>query len=340
MPRVLIPSDNRDFVRYLAQAYRDVGWEVAVGVGNFDLEAAEYDLVHLQWPEELCGWSPPGEERLAALVQRLEAWCARTRVVMTVHNIEPHRDGGNAMYRKLYTAFHERVPVQGHFTEASRESILRAYPGAAHARHVVTGYFNLDVLLPEHRDPAGARRRQGFAGDDFVLLVFGGLREWAEVQLIRQAFDLAGVPGKRLLMCGRYDEAGPRLRQKWRRWQWARWLRTRNSSVVSHYVPDEDVHKIVDAANAVLIPRFRSQNSGLPALGASFGKIVIAPRCGSYPELLACTQNPIYTPGNASDFARAIEEAARLDRTSVNTENRNLADRWQWKRLIFTQHPL
>jgi len=75
-------------------------------------------------------------------------------------------------------------------------------------------------------------------------------------------------------------------------------------------------------------------NSGLPALGASFGKIIIAPRCGAYPELLANTSHPIYEPGDASSLARALENASRLDQTAVAAECRCLVDSWHWPAMI------
>ena len=328
VPRVLIPSDNPDFAHYLAQAYRRAGWDAVVGVGNFELACAAYDLVHFQWPEELCGWRPPSDPRLEEVLARLDKWTRSAKVAMTVHNLHPHREAAHANYRRLYEGFVARVPVFAHFTETSRELMLREYPDASRARHVVTGYFNLDHLVP-----AGwgieARR-----GDGFVLMVFGGLREWAEVELLREAFDRARVPGKRLLMCGRYDEPGSVWQQRWRRWDLARWLRARESDVRRERIPDAELHRAVAAADAVVIPRFQALNSGLPALGASFGKIVIAPRCGAYPELLAGTPNPIYAPGDAADLARAIEQAAALDRVALCEGNRQLAQSWSWDHMV------
>ena len=61
MPRVLIPSDNPDFVRYLAEAYARARWEATVGKANFDLGTARFDRIHIQWPEELTGWQPPSD---------------------------------------------------------------------------------------------------------------------------------------------------------------------------------------------------------------------------------------------------------------------------------------
>lgn len=329
MPRVLIPSDNSDFVHYLAQAYRRAGWDAAVGAGNFELATADYDLVHLQWPEELSRWAVPTDAQNERVLARLNGWLGSAKVAMTVHNLLPHRDWSHPNSRRLYESFYERVPVFAHFTEASRELALREYPASSAATHVVTGYFNFEHLIPADEGAIEARR-----GDDFVLLVIGGLREWGEVMLIRDAFDRARVRGKRLLMCARYDEAGSRWQQRWRRWSLARWLRARGAEVRTGHIPDADLHRVLGAADAVVIPRFRSLNSGLPALGATFGKIVIAPRCGAYPELLGGTPNPIYKPGDVADLARAIEAAAALDRAEMCRINRRLAESWSWDRMV------
>lgn len=334
MPRVLIPSDNRDFVVYLAEAYREAGWDVVVGAANFDLAGGSFDLVHFQWPEELAGWKDPSDSRLAEVSARLDQWRQRAKLVLTAHNLRPHRNGAATSYRQLYDAFYERVHVVAHFTVASRDEVTKEYPLAANARHVVTGYFNLDRLLRRERDPIGARQKLNIPANAFVILVFGGLREWAEVELIKGAFDAASIPAKQLLMSGRYDESGPAWRQRWRRWTWSRWLRSRNAVVVPGFIPDAEVQRVVEAADAVLIPRLRAMNSGLPALGASFGKIIIAPRCGSYPELLAGTQHPIYEPGDASSLARALESASRLDRAAIASDCRRLVDSWQWSGII------
>jgi glycosyltransferase involved in cell wall biosynthesis len=333
MPRVLIPSDNLDFALYLAEAYRQAGWDVVMGAANFDLAAADFDLVHFQWPEELAAWTEPSDARLAEISARLDEWRRRTKLVLTAHNLRPHRNGDSMGFRKLYEAFYRRMHVVAHFTATSRDAVTKEFPGSPDVKHIVTGYFNLDRLLPSERDSNRARRDLGIAEAAFVVLIIGSLREWAEVELIRRGFDAASIPGKRLLMSGRYDESGPKLQRRWRRWTWSRWLRSRDA-VVCGFIPDAEVHRIIDAADAVLIPRIRAMNSGLPALAASFGKIVIAPRCGAYPELLANTSHPIYEPGDASSLARALEAASRLERGAIASDCRRMVESWQWPAMI------
>ena len=62
-------SDN-PFVRLLAEGIRACGFEVVCSVGEFWNRAEAYDVIHLQWPEELFGWSYPTAEQVAALRER------------------------------------------------------------------------------------------------------------------------------------------------------------------------------------------------------------------------------------------------------------------------------
>ena len=243
MRRVLIPSDNQDFVAELARAYARLGWDAVVGRANFELETGQFDLVHLQWPEELSGWEAPSSAQIDGIARRLERWSQRAKLLLTVHNLHPHRQVTDPSSVQLYEAVYARVPVLLHFTETSRRQVCEHFPQAAKQRNVVTGFFNWDGLLPARHEGLPARERMGIWPGDFMVLVFGALREWPEARLISRAYSMAAIPGKRLLMAGRYQESGPVWRQRWRRWIWARWLRRSRAVVVDRFVPDEQVIK-------------------------------------------------------------------------------------------------
>ena len=167
-------------------------------MSNFNLHGARRSRAHpvargTQWLE------PPSPERVAAIARDLDRWAADgARLLLTVHNLYPHARHGDPRCRALLDACYERVPVLAHFTEASQRLVTAEFPAAAARNNIVTGFFNSDGLLPPQRDRLDARRRHGIAEDEFVVLVFGMLREWAEVALIRDAFDAARVPRKRL----------------------------------------------------------------------------------------------------------------------------------------------
>src|ERR1700730_7793441 len=95
MLRVLIPSDNRDFVVNWAEAYARAGCDVVTGLYNFELRTGRFDLVHYQWPEELCGWMPPSGESLRRICTVADWWQSHSTTILTVNNLLPHRQGGH-----------------------------------------------------------------------------------------------------------------------------------------------------------------------------------------------------------------------------------------------------
>ena len=64
-------SDN-PFVRLLADGIRACGYEVVCSVEEFRSNAADYDIVHLQWPEELFRWKAPAPADVDTLEQQLQ----------------------------------------------------------------------------------------------------------------------------------------------------------------------------------------------------------------------------------------------------------------------------
>src|SRR5271165_1435717 len=136
--KVLIPSDNRDYVAELAAGYSQMGWQVATGAFNFDARAAQFDLIHFQWPEELTGWQPPREQRLKAIADNLEWWHGRCPSIVTAHNFYPHGYERNAAYKRLYEVFYQNCNCIHNYSECSRELILNEYSGVQPDSHVVT----------------------------------------------------------------------------------------------------------------------------------------------------------------------------------------------------------
>jgi hypothetical protein len=99
-----------------------------VGAANFDFAGANYDLVNFQWPEELSDWNPPSDSRLSEITSQLDEWRRRSKLVLTVHNLRPHRSGDASNYQKLYEVFYQRMHVVAHFTETSRAAVTREFP--------------------------------------------------------------------------------------------------------------------------------------------------------------------------------------------------------------------
>lgn len=337
MRRVLIPSDQRDWVVNFVDGYRRLGWDVTTGVYNFDLEACKPEVVHFNWPEEMTGWKVPSAAQIDVIAARLDRWTKRSRIIVSVNNLYPHGAHGNSSWHRLYTAFYERAEVIHHFSEASRAMVCAEYPSIAGRNHVVQVGFNYDLMLPSGpRDRAASRAEFGIDPGEIVYLVFGTLRFWDEVCLLCRAFEQAKVPTKRLFVAARYAEPGADLRQRWRRWRWDLWQRSHDVLRRVEYVPDEQVYKIFDAADAAVVIRQNSMSSGVPSLAMTFGRMVIAPNFGGIPESIAGAGNLLYDDTSVASLAQAMEQAAGLDRERIGLKNREIAAQRTWDSIIKT----
>jgi glycosyltransferase involved in cell wall biosynthesis len=334
-PTVLIPSDNFDFAANLALGYRKRGFAAIGGRINFELETGDFDVVHFLWPEEFTDWRCPTAPQIKEIFSRLDRWAGRSRIIISVNNLYPHRNGKDPLFHRLYAGFFERAEVIHHFSCISKDWLCKAYPAAAQSNHVVRLGFNYERLLASPPpDRTTARRSFGFASDEIIFLVFGSLRFWEEVQLLKRAFGAAQVPSKRLLLTAQYHESGAIWRQRWRRWQWKRWQRSNKIQLVTERVPDQELSKLFAAVDAVVVIRQNSLSSGVPSMAATFGRFVIAPNSGALPEYLAGTENVLYDQYSVEDLARAMERAAMVDREQIGRDNARIAASWGWEGIV------
>lgn len=329
---VLIPSDNFDFVANFADGYRKLGFDFSGGRINFELECRRYDIVHFLWPEEFTEWHQPTSQQIDEILARIDRWAQHSRIIISVNNLYPHRYNRDPAFHRLYTGFYERADVIHHFSNASKDSVIREFPSIAMRNHIVRVGFNYERLLPAGEiDRLAARRSFGFMEDETVFLVFGSLRFWEEAHLLIRAFDLANVPRKKLLLAARYTGQGSSWRQRLRRWQWRHWQKADGVKLVTDRIPDAQLPNLFGAADAVIVIRQNSMSSGVPSLAMTFGRFVIAPNFGGMAEYLSGTGNLLYDEFSADDLSSAMERAASSDRERVGNENAKIAAGWGWE---------
>jgi beta-1,4-mannosyltransferase len=333
VPRILISTDEPNFTLGLVEGYRAAGCEVVTGAANFRLCAARYDIVHHQWPEEFSRWQAPSPAEIERVKQQLEWWKQRAVNIFTVNNLYPHELDRDPACHELYSSFYRHCQVITHYSNASREMVLAEYPAAREVRHVVHHPANYEVTLASQKSRGSRRAEMGVANDEFVILMLGSLRSWDELQLIQRAYDLVTVPNKRLLMAGKLKlrESRSRTRIKQIAWHW--WLKRRRAIVDTRYVPESEVSQFIDSCDLTIVPRLSGISSGIVNLAMTFGRAVIAPRHGAYPEYFAGTRNLLYETGNAESLAAALDQAASLDLDDIGSENAHIASKWTWKRM-------
>jgi glycosyltransferase involved in cell wall biosynthesis len=115
------------------------------------------------------------------------------------------------------------------------------------------------------------------------------------------------------------------------RWKW--WLSTRRAVVERRYVPESELSRFLDSSDVAIVPRFGGLNSGIVFLAMTFGRMVIVPNCGAYPEQLAGSRNLFFEPGDPVSLASKLQEAAVLDTNDIGRENAMIALGWSWREI-------
>jgi glycosyltransferase involved in cell wall biosynthesis len=226
--------------------------------------------------------------------------------------------------------FIEQSDLISHFSEASHHEILARYPVAQGRNHVVHAPPNFCSTLAAQVARGSRRAEWGFRDDDFVVLVWGRVRLTAELDLIQKGFDAAKVPSKRLLMSANYGLHGSRWRDRVKMFAWKLWLRRRRAVVNTQYLPEEEISRLTDSSDIVLMPRIEGLSSCIPLVAMTFGRAVIAPDHGANHDYFAGSRNFLYQSGNPKSLARQLERAAKLDLEEIGRENAAIAANWSW----------
>lgn len=316
--RILIPdtdtSPANSYRHDLAHALEGHGQEVLWGDDRFWDPGLEVDVIASQWPEGYFRSSLGGaiHKRIAPvhvrrLRSRLKELSAKTVIVSTIHNVRGHFAGRarNAeafhdMYRAAYEASHGRI----HLGKATVTELAEAYPAMADVPVHVTS-LGLHERLAASFDPLRGDETSG----GFEVFVPGDIRFIEELRLILRGFDLADIPGKRLVIGG----GGPALHGRHPIKPLRRLLASMRPGVtlIGRYLEDEEFRERLLAASVILSPRIQTSNSAIPFLAATFGRRCIGPAVGNLAVEIPSLGGIVFDPSSPKNLARALERAWR-----------------------------
>lgn len=251
------------------------------------------DVIHVQFAVPAFG------SRTPALVRWLgELTGGQTPIVTTMHEVTRDtsllRGPGRALYRRLADRS-DRVIVH---TRAGLET-LTGQVGAGRGRAEVIPHFSAEP--PAAATTAAELRARFGVGEARLLLAFGfihvdkGLDDLIRAFAICRRRDPAALEDVRIVVAGTVRQrSGPfRVFEVRDRLHLAQVRRlARKHGMMDHllftgFVPDGDIAAWFDAAEAVVLPYRKAEQSGVANLAQAFGVPVIATTSGGLAELFA-----------------------------------------------------
>ena len=253
-------------------------------------------IIHLHWPSRLYRMARLTAIRAILLLSRIcLARFLGYRLVWTIHNILPH-ESETPFFDKFFRFLLVRYcdGIIGHCEHALIE-VQKRFGRAK--KTIVIPHGNYNSYYPDKPKRAYARQRLGLPEKDFVLLMFGLLREYkGTVELIEA---LCKIKQKVILIVAGKGSIAQSIQRK----------AVKNNidlRLYCYYIPDEDVPVFFAAADAMVAPYKTILTSGAIILGISMGLPIVAPTSGCIPELLDHDTGILYNPSDSDGLTCAL----------------------------------
>lgn len=276
-----------------------------------------FDIIHIHWPEAFVGWKMVDSEKFDRIMERLDIWKNRAKVIYTRHNEEAHELPYSSM-QSLYNKVLDSCSGVIHLTTYSFENIKEDLTDKIIHTVIPHGAYRYSNDIPK----PDAREKLKIPEKKFVILVFGKIRNESEKQ-----FLLKGIKSLKrdyLFIAPRWKHA---IYPSFKTHPMRRiisvlrdfFLDLFNSKfrISDGFVSNEDVQVYMNAADVVLVPRVNTLNSGVLFLGLSFNKVVIGIDKGGVGEVLREHNFPTFDPEHFQSLSKALEQGYVLSRKEI-----------------------
>ena len=262
---------------------------------------ADYDVLHVHWPEGLLRGTSPARvllQRLRFLALAARLTINNTPVIWSVHDDSPLEKG--PLGEGLFLALWDKLTTRRIYMYNS------ARPRPHSARDVMIPHGCYSPLFPDSRD---ARREKIVPGR---VVLFGHIRPYKGIEEFLSTMAEMTTSNRlesdvSLLIAGRdtFRWYTKRLRQL------ASSLP--NVTIRAEYLDDDDVEELLLTAEAVVLPYQKIYNSGVALLALTLKRPIIVQQSPTMAELATEVGGSWVTvmpfPASAADFGAAHEVA-------------------------------
>ncbi len=344
MPHILYLSRVRlnPYVTLLAQGVRAADPRMQVHIRprltwSRILLDPRWRLLNLHWIEHQYAYGPTPHDQarknLEQLLRKLRYLQRQGRkLVYTVHNLTEHEARHPDLnHRANAWIFQHADAIHVHNQFAAQE-VARRYGRTHHVFIIPHG--NYIGVYPQDLPREQARKQLDIPSHHFVFLCLGQMRPYKGLDELIAAFLQRDMPDTTLILAGQIPDA-----------TYAQALTHLagdhpNIRLFPQYVPPEHVQRYCNASDVCVLPYRDATTSGAALLAFSFGKPVIAPAIGPFPELLGDNQRGLLFHPGEHDLGEVLARARHLSSAHLRTLGqaaRAFAEARNW-RAIGAQH--
>ena len=265
---------------YNALLYREMQ-KLGVPVDEYSHRKAvlePYDIVHFHWPDGYMNergffkaW-----QRIALFVLIITLLKLKgTKVVWTAHNVAPHDAFRPALSQRFMNWFIQRCDGLIFMSEDSKNAFFKQYQAPQQLKYAIIPHGHYRNSYPAAIDQQQAKATLGLLPDKKVLLFFGMIKPYNNVDTLIKVFNQAQLEQYTLVVAGSPETSALANDIKH--------LAESNPDVhvFLRFIPDNELHTYLSAADIVVLPYKAIFNSGALLLALSFDKPVIAPHIGA-----------------------------------------------------------
>ena len=308
-------------------------------------EKAKWDIVHIHWPESLIKGKKKNDDTLNWLNNKLSFLSKSAKIIATINNIE-HHFSNSIFWDKLYKVVYENCDGFVHMGKPSVNLLAEKYGNHfSEKKYTIIPHGNYETLgLGVDKKHARIKIKAKIANN--IFLVIGHLRHHKEVSLMVKSFKTLEYKKNQLFFVGRLPslrlilyESGVILFFKYLILN-AFWILnmslTRNIKFKLGVIENKDLVLFSSAADVVFIPRKKTLNSGIVALGFTYSNIVVGPDYGNISEMLKTTNNLLFDiQADFRNVGTTLNKSIHLINTKQGILNYNYSHQtWNWNFLI------
>ena len=251
------------------------------------------------------------------------------RIVLTVHNVNAKRRDGKDTWLNRSTLRMQYRQADHIFVHTEKMKDELAGDFGIDGRRVTVIPFGINNDVPNTcLTPAEAKHRLGIRPSEKVILFFGNITPYKGLEYLVASFQQINALGGeyRLIIAGRatrHEEYWTEIREKIEDD-----VKQGRVLLRANFIPDEEVELYFKAADVLVLPYRRIDQSGVIFLGYGFGLPVLAADVGSLrDDIIEGKTGLLFRPEDTGDLATAIVRYFQSDLfANLSTHRQDIRD--------------